>query len=386
MKRSILILTGDREISQQLAGLFQSAGVDDVTVVTSMREACLALSVQNVHLALVSQAKAAHQVRTLQAICPELPIILVADASEVSITDVTLDKTLGLYTTAQLGTSLPKLLSLAWPQDQPGESSPRQQGETAGSGRGIDLALEAACAEVDWREEIAQVVMAVEGQVVTFCGEDDEAMAAAVAEEAWQALAGGGSTPQVQYLRLGKPPRAVMFYTRPFAGGLLTTVADPRMPVYTIRQWAQRLVGLVIEQSGDYPIVGFAGLASELAEAEESDEHTFALAWRPVKQLPEEMQEFIRRRIPEVAKENLCILGYLSVQERLIHLVLTCPPGRSSAWAVKLFKESTEQAVRLQYPLSDSLWQRGYLAGDPVDPSTTTALDLFLDRTGIPEE
>lgn len=373
-------------MSQQLAMLFQSAGMADVTVVSSMRDACLALTVQTVHLALVPQAKAAHQVRTLQSICPELPIILVADASEMPLAEDTLDKTLGLYTATQLGTSLPKLLSMAWREDQLGEPGPRHQDEEADSGPGIDRALRAACADIDWREEVAQVVMAVQGQVVAFCGEDDDGMAKTVAAEAWQAMVGGGSTPQVQYLRLGKPPKAVLLYTRPIAGGLLTFVADPHTPVYMIRQWAQRLVGLVAEQSGHYPAGDFAGLASELAEAKQSDEHTFTLAWRPVKALPEEMQEFIYRRIQEVAKENLCLLSYLSVQERLIHLVLTCPPGRSSVWAAKLLKESTERAVRLQYPLSDSLWQRGYLAGDPVDPSTTTALELFLDRTGLPEE
>ncbi|MCZ7670100.1 MAG: transposase [Chloroflexi bacterium] len=88
----------------------------------------------------------------------------------------------------------------------------------------------------------------------------------------------------------------------------------------------------------------------------------------------------MRRALERLAATNGCGLQQVSVQPEPIHLVVTCPPGRDSAWAAYLFKNGSEEIIQQEFNVTANLWETGYYATESEEPLTETELNLFLER------
>ena len=108
--------------------------------------------------------------------------------------------------------------------------------------------------------------------------------------------------------------------------------------------------------------------------------HSFAIVWRPLKKLPPALEIPLRRALERLAATNGCGLQQVTVQSELIHLVVTCPPGRDSAWAAYLFKNGSEEIIQQEYSVNASLWETGYYATESEQPLSEAELNLFLQR------
>jgi REP element-mobilizing transposase RayT len=88
----------------------------------------------------------------------------------------------------------------------------------------------------------------------------------------------------------------------------------------------------------------------------------------------------LRRALERLAAANACVLTHTLVRPELVHLVVTCPPGRDSAWAAYLFKNGSEQVIQQQFGVAATLWDKGFYAVESADPLATAELNIFLEH------
>jgi hypothetical protein len=88
----------------------------------------------------------------------------------------------------------------------------------------------------------------------------------------------------------------------------------------------------------------------------------------------------VRRALERIAIANACALTYVDVQAQLIHIVVTCPPGRSSGWAVHMLKSGSDEAIRREYGQTRPLWHVGHYARESNDPLSDAELNIFLQQ------
>jgi hypothetical protein len=125
--------------------------------------------------------------------------------------------------------------------------------------------------------------------------------------------------------------------------------------------------------------VGELDAATTELVVEAADSSSFVLAWRSMNRLPTMMQEPLRQSLEGLAKNNACVLSHLDIRPEVVHLVVTCPPGRSSRWAAYLFKEGSEKEMQQQFELDTDVWARGYYGAESAGPLTDVELNLFLE-------
>ena len=117
-----------------------------------------------------------------------------------------------------------------------------------------------------------------------------------------------------------------------------------------------------------------------LAAAPNGRQKSYAIVWRPIRPIPKSLHIPLRRAIERLATANACTLGFTSVHEKLIHLVVTCPPGRDSTWAAYLFKNGSEDTIQKEYGVTATLWDTGFYAVESSEPLSEAELNLFLER------
>jgi hypothetical protein len=159
---------------------------------------------------------------------------------------------------------------------------------------------------------------------------------------------------------------------------LLTLVALPETPLRELRQQA-RTVTAQLELVLQGKTLQDAQ-AETTAAAPNGQRISYAIVWRPIRPIPKSLHIPLRRAIERLAMANACTLSYTSVHERLIHLVVTCPPGYDSTWAAYLFKNGSEDTIQREYGVAASLWDTGFYAIESTDPLSEAELNLFLER------
>jgi REP element-mobilizing transposase RayT len=170
---------------------------------------------------------------------------------------------------------------------------------------------------------------------------------------------------------------------------LLALVALPQTTVAELRIQA----GIVADQLHDL-LCGSATAAPataaqppdqpSTADAPEPASKTFAVVWRAAALLSDAAQNAIHSRLGRLAQANGCLLHHTLVRPDLVHLVVTCPPGRNAAWAVHLFKQGLLAPGREQAAdaaAQDAIsWARGYHANEGDAPLAEIELNLFLEQ------
>ncbi len=368
MKR-VLVVESDESVANRLLVVLKAAGIGAISLVPTVREACLVLTQQTQELALIPLVEAHKQARSLRAIQPDLRLVLLAETEEAVLAAGDAAIFQGLVHKPCLEKNLPAALAEAWQRPVPETLRPAQPD------------FEAFCRQAALGRQTLLAVVSQGARVLACCGELGTEMAQMVALRADKSWSEEERTALIQFARLADMYDTFLLYTRPVLDSYLLTVGAPwQTPVAEVRRQADELAELLVRVAGrrlSRKPRRRDSAATPAGEGSQSQGRSYAIAWQPVKPLPAALQTTIREDLARLAGEHGCGLSYLAVQPEFVHLVVACPPGRNAAWAVVRLKEGTEKAIQAKYATPAVIWTKGYYAKESSEPLTEAELNLF---------
>lgn len=375
----ILVLEPDRTFALRLVRALSRMGAYNVSMVPTLKEACLQLVQNDQDLAFVPIKEGAKIIRSLRAVQPDLRVILVTPSGDEEIPVTYSGNVQGVLIKSLVDVELETLVEdvARQPMVQTGKLATAVPQDPT---RSLDTAiLIATLQEAHLGRLLQTVVFARGGKLLAYWGELNESEAATVALHVGEGWGGNLLPSRLQFIHL--PARAgdlLLFTHQVTEDYLVTLVALPEAPLTEVRQQARRMAkkldavvkGRVLAQTGLLDN-GF-GLGKR---------PSYVIVWRALEPLPNHLRIPLRRAISRLAVANACVLTHVQVQADLVQLVVTVPPGRDNAWAAYLFKNGSEQTIRQEFEMSGSLWETGFYATESAEPLTEAELSLFLDAS-----
>jgi hypothetical protein len=383
MRYRLLILEPDKEFAARLVKLLDGLQPAQVSVVANIKEACLRLVLEKQDLALIPLLDLEQSLQALRDVQPDLRLVIVAPTAGAAIPETFSGKVQGVLLKSHLEADLATVLKNAL--DQPLLIAKSVSDRIASKGPPLDIAiLIAALQRAKLGRLVHSAVLARGTILLAHWGELHQTQAAAVAShagEAWQSLPG---TARIRFLHLPARAGDMLLYTRRIhEDHLLTLVALPETPISELRAQSEPVL------SGLHDVI--TGKASHLvvtgdpSRYDTTGNRSYAIVWRPVEALPTSLHIPLRRAIARLATTNACVLRHNVVQSELVQLVVTCPPGRDSAWAAYLFKNGSEETIQQEFNVEANLWDTGYYAVESSDPLSESELNLFMEHSGSDE-
>ena len=379
--KQILIVEPDEKFAVRLFQALLSAGDYQISSTPTVRQACLVVGRQVQDLAFVPLEGLGGTVEALRRLQPDLPLVVTVPHADTEVPDPYADQVQGILPRPALGLGLLDFLDGVWektvsgptplveeqdPEDLNGALGPLLQGNPL-----PETMLAALVSQ-------GPLLLAHAG---TLSGDQAELVVDRI-DETWVP----GLTAQIQFMLLPSRSSDLQLYTRPVGARLLLTlVARPETTMEAFRAQADLLAQQVASVGGsdEHPNLAQPGPVATVRMQEPGPvvtDSAYALAWGSVQPLPEPLQIALRRTLQRIAAENLCELSHLDVEESLVHLVVRCPPDRSSSWIAHLFKREAERAIQTEFAVDSRLWQRGYFAAESDEPLSEAELDLILNR------
>jgi ActR/RegA family two-component response regulator len=396
--RRFLVIEADGPFQRRLVVDLEAAGPYQVSVARTAGEGCRILKQQPHDLALIPLANSDALIHALRTVQPDLPLVLLADETELAIGQTVPETAQAVLLRSCLQTELPVALEQALAA-VPVDSS----AEEFDVGLHLLPALDTAAAkelllELEWPDSIRAALLVTNERPLVLWGTVDSQAAQTIAHQlqAGKEMLEQGALPvQMQFIELADEERRVnaLLYTRPVApefgaGLLLALVALPRTTVTGLRNQAGAVAGQLHDLLCGSATVAPATVAQSLdqpstADAPEPASNSFAIVWRAAAPLSDAAQNAIQDRLERIAQANGCLLHHTLVRPDLIHLVVTCPPGRNAAWVVHLFKHGLLAPGQNQATegVTDAIsWARGYYASEDDAPLSEVELNLFLEQ------
>lgn len=375
-KKNILILEANKDFALHLARALKALGPARVSISPTVREAALQLVQRPQDLAFIPATTDDHVMRSLRAIQPDLRLILLIPTPDTAVPDFYSGQIQAVLIKSLVDVDLASVMKQA--DDQP-FLSPGDKKRGADTAVPDTAVLIAALQQAQLGQLLQTVIFAQAAQVLAHWGNLNDTEVANVALHTGREWLADQYKTRVQFLHL--PPRAgewLLYTTCLEEAYLLTLVAAPEMPMPEIRRQAAQLAGHL--QDALKGIAPFFASSETAVEQETADQKSYAIVWRPVVSLPPALHIPLRRALDRLATANGCRLRHTAVQPELVHLVVTCPPGRDSAWAAYLFKNGAEEIIQQEYGVAANLWETGYYATESAEPLTEAELNIFLEH------
>ncbi len=376
--RHILVLESDSEIASRIARTISEDGDTDSLVVNSARAAYYEITKRYFDLAIIPVDDSESIARNLRALQPDLPIVVTTPEIDIHPFKDYSEGFAGAIRTPRLEVDLPVVFKRIWLLND----RPRIAKRSLMPG---DEPISNEELSILWHEEIAadialQVVLSRKGNVVAYAGSQDDALIKQVASQVGASWTGSLQSAQVKYLVPLGWQEPVVVYTCEAGGYLLSIVADNNADIGELRNQAKRFA-VVFAQSRTYQDAPKGRSGAEVGKTGSIvGPITYALVFWPIEPLPATVRKVVRFGIRKLAMENVCELKHLSVEAGYIHLLASCPPGRSSGWVVQLFKEGTEKEIQAQFGFSPRLWADSYFATETRQPLSDAELALIQRR------
>ncbi len=377
MIENILIVEADQTFAKKLTQALKKAGPYNIVTAPDIKEASLLLSRQKRDLAFIPLVEDDEAVRALRRIQPDLRLVLVMPTANLAVPDAYAGKVQAVLLKSHVDTDLPTVLKSAARQPMIIEENGIPK-----TGQLPDLetaVILSALQQTPLGKLVQTVIFAHKTNLLAHWGELNITQAATVALIAGEKWRAESNSTVIQFIHLAARAGDLLLYSCAVADTfLLTLVALPETPIRELRQLAkaeaaklkQVLQGKTLQDTR----------AETVAAAPNGQHNAYAIVWRPIRPIPKSLHIPLRRAIERLATANACTLSFTSVHEKLIHLVVTCPPGRDSTWAAYLFKNGSEDTIQREYGVAASLWNTGFYAVESSTPLSEAELNLFLEQ------
>lgn len=380
--KHILVLESDRAFALRLGRALNRIGNYNVSMVPTLKEACLQLVQNDQDLAFVPVTEGAKIIRSLRAVQPDLRVILVMPSGDEEIPVTYSGNVQGVLIKALVDVELETLVENVARQPVVQTGKPGSQ-VTPDAIRSLDTAnLIATLQEAHLKRLLQTIVFARGSKLLAYWGELNEREAAAVALHVGENWQENDLPSRLQFIHL--PARAgdlLLFTHEVVEDFLVTVVALPEAPLTEVRQQARRMAKkLTAVLSGRVMAhTGLLGNGFGLGKRP-----SYVIVWRPTEQLPRQLHIPLRRAISRLAAANACVLTHVQVQADLVQIVVTVPPGRDAGWAAYLFKNGSEQTIHQEFEAEGSLWETGFYVSESAEPLAEAELNLFLNSPAEP--
>lgn len=377
--KHILVLEPDRTFALRLVRALSRMGSYNVSMVPTLKEACLQLVQNDQDLAFVPVEEGAKIIRSLRAVQPNLRVILVTPSGDDEIPLTYSGTVQGVLIKSLVDVELETLVEnvARQPMVQTGRVDTAVPYDST---RSLDTAtLIATLQEAHLGRLMQTVVFARGSKLLAYWGELNESEAATVAIHVGEGWAANTLPSRLQFIHLPARAGDLLLFTHQVTDEyLVTLVALPEAPLTEVRQQARRMAkkltavveGRVLAQTG------LLGNGFGMGQRP-----SCVIVWRPLEPLPSHLRIPLRRAMSRLAVANACVLTHVQVQADLVQLVVTVPPGRDNAWAAYLFKNGSEQTIRQEFEMHGSLWETGFYATESAEPLSEAELSLFLDTS-----
>lgn len=382
MKR-ILIVEPDEHFATRLFQALVDVGDFSVSSAPTMREACLVIAQEPHDLAFVPVEEGTSLIRSLRSVQRDLRLVAVVPSSGFELPTAYRPVVQGTLARTRVGTDVKPVLERAFGA----RLKPKEAADLAPAGNDAvpveELTLLESLQSVPLEDEVLTALLSQQEELLAHGGTLNEEQASFIARrlaETWESA----HTAQIQFLRLPSRTNDLLLYTRPVGEHyLLTLAARPNTLVGKLRRQADVIVGTVERLLNGDPAADperTAPVMRRRSGSEAGEQTSYAIVWRPREPLNEMLYIPLRRALERLAETNACVLTYLDVDEELVHVVVACPPGRTSAWAAHLFKQGAEAEIQKQFGMEANLWEKGYYATESAEPLPQKELNLFLRR------
>ena len=356
----VLIFETDPALTTNLRENIAALGAVTVSVVKNGREAQMALMQHPQALAFVPLTDAENIIRSLHAIQPELPVVVLMPSGE-SMPKGLANQVVGKISADDQDDKLPGLLQ---------KHLRDAMWDTAVL---LNVLQQAPIGKL-----IKTVLFSRAHNHLAHWGELNTSQAIAVARQAGSNWDDTDYPVRIQFMYVPSRPSDFLLYTQRVQSRqkdiyLLTLIAAPETPLSRLRQQAQRLGDALLAMlQGETPVVV---PETAVLDAKKS----YALVWSPVRPLPAAIRKPLHQAIARLAQLNSCTITHLAIQAELVHLVVACPDDRDTAWAAYLFKNGSEEMIQKQFAVSANLWRTGYYATESTEPLTEAELSIFFE-------
>ncbi|PIE81275.1 MAG: hypothetical protein CSA11_04575 [Chloroflexi bacterium] len=373
--QQILILDPDTEFTVQLAQQIRANGYHLVFAAPTIRQAHHHQVRHDIDLAFIPISDNDSVIDALRIKQPDLRIVIMTPSPDFQVPESFSGKIQAILIKSHLEADLPDILDNAFHQplvkEQPKHLKTCKQPDTA--------LLIAVLQQANLGQLIQTAIFAKKERVLAHWGKLNDTEVAAVALHVGQNWpAENGKNVRVQFHRLPARSGDRLLYSLCVENiFLLTLVALPETPLTQLRIEADRIADHLAEAVHGRNMLD---MPSNPSMHHKQKPLTYAIVWRPLKKLPPALAIPLRRALGRLATTNGCALKEASVQAELIHLVVTCPPGRDSAWAAYLFKNGSEAIIQQEYNFNVHLWETGYYATESEAPLSEKELNLFLEQ------
>lgn len=351
----ILLLEPKTIEAESLAAQITAAGDYTVTQVRTMREACAALAERPHDLALLPVTRNDSLVYSLRVLQPGLPLFLLTPTADAFVPERQMQVVQGTVPRPLVIHALPDLLTGHWTAQHTAEATRHLNHER----------LQALMGQLLADDQIRLVVVQDGEEEMVF-------QHTASADQAWAAAARLGAMPphgqgyQITFLNRTNGPENLLLLARPFGlNKRLILGAELHSGLGHLRQLANQLVIQLANPTADIPLPRVTP-------------NQFALVWRGRQPVAEGLLTILRNVLSKIAQLYGCTVHHLEVEPAYVHLVLTAPAHRSSAWVAETFKRQSEMLLARTLHITLPLWAEGYLAQESAAPLGTAELKLFL--------
>ncbi len=374
----VLILEPDRTFALQLVRALNKIGSFNVSMVPTLKEACLQMVQTDQDLAFVPVTNGDKIIRSLRAVQPDLRLILVMSSSDEEIPITYYGNVQGVLIKSLVDVELETLMENV--ARRPIVNMQQDTAVSHNNAQSLDMVTLIAVLQEAKLGRLLQTIIFTQGsKLLAYWGELKENEAATVAIHVADDWVDNKMPSRLQFIRLPARAGDLLLFTHQVAEDFLVTIVTlPEAPVSEARHQARRMAkklravleGRILAQTG---LLGNGFGAGRRP--------SFVMVWRPDGILPSQLLIPLRRAISRLAVANACVLTHVQVQSTLVQLVVTVPPGRDNSWAAYLFKKGSEQTIRQEFELSGSLWETGFYATESTEPLSDTELRLFLDSS-----
>ncbi|UCG23703.1 MAG: transposase [Chloroflexota bacterium] len=224
------------------------------------------------------------------------------------------------------------------------------------------------CRELDLASRLEQILLLTDGGILS-CGRIvDPIMADDLAKKIWSTWDVETHTAQIQYVRLNGNDEPLLLFTKPVSASLLTLAARIETSISVLSRNADLLSARLLREAGR---ALKNGQAARVVDA-------YAIAWRPVEPMSRALRQAVKMSLSNLAQESGCRLTFVGVASDHVHLVMHCPPHKTSSWAAHTFKGCIQEDIQRLTGDTIDLWRKGFLASPSTEPLPGEELLAYL--------